>query len=321
MIKDDDRIEFIFEKIIQEPSEEDSGTSVELFVKYDADGPFGPTVSFTEELEPSKRSKADWTNLPLSFIKEIAEYLHSKGAIEKLEGAKSPKTSKALPNPVLATPKSSGGNLNLPHVNKAGLPPSPVNYAQRPAPPMQGPSMPGPPTPLAPNYSPVHYGPQVNAGPNGVEIQNSHPPYQHPVNNQQMYSQPQEYQLPNETTGFHHNTQSTQFPTGMNPFGNNIAEAQYQNPVQSFSGGMAPQQSQIPQQQYVPQQPQADPNDLTAMLNEDVRETPPHLKGQAVDMLQQRAAALNKQINGAEEQRIQPMGNVRADPSMLGASE
>lgn len=320
MIKDDDRVEFIFEKVIQEPSDEDSGTSVELFVKYDADGPFGPTVGFTEELEPSNRAKAEWTYLPLSFIKEVAEYLHAKGAIEKLEGARSAKAtgSKALPNPVLASPKSSGGNLNLPQVNKAPL--SPINYSQnpggfsRPAQPTQGPQQPS-------------YGPQIRMGANGVEIQNSHPPYQQPVNNQQMYAQPETYQLPNESTGFHHNTQATQIPAGMNPFGNNLVESQYQNPIQSFSGMMSnqpqpPQQQQFEQPQVQPAQyQQPSPNNLTAMLNEDVQDTPPHLKGQAVDMLQQRAAALNKQINGVDKKKIKPMGSVHVDPSTLVTRE
>ena len=195
MIKDDDRIEFIFEKIIQEPTEENPGASVELFVKYDADGPFGPTVSFTEELEPSKRASSDWTNLPLSFIKEIAEHLYSKGAIEELEGSKSSGSSKVstgLPNPVLAAPKASGGNLNLPQV----VSPMPNQDRQRPAPPMQG------PPPLNPNFSPNNYGPQVNVGPNGIEVQNSQPPYQQPITNYQMNSQPhQGYQLPNERSG------------------------------------------------------------------------------------------------------------------------
>ena len=343
MIKDDDRIEFIFEKVITEPSDEDSGTSVELFVRYEQDGPFGPTVGFTEELEPSKRAKAEWTYLPISFIKEIAEYLHSKGAIEKLEGAKSSGSSSNLPNPVVAKPKPTGNSLNLPQMNSGR--PSPVSYNRTLNPNNMG--RPTPPT----------QGPRVVVGQNDVEIQNSTPPYQQPLNDMQMRSQPQpQYQLPNESYGYGEipQPQPNQNPQDINPFGGEVASSNYQAPIQSFASAMMPQpqpqqpnqpQEQHPQQQY-PQQPQgqspqqqnpqspyqqyqnpqgnwnapqqqANPNDLTSMLNSDVQETPAHLKGQAAQMLQQRAQALNKQINGVESQKIKPQGQTRVDPSTL----
>ena len=298
MIKDDDRIEFIFEKVIQEPTDDDAGTSVELFVKFEQDGHFGPTVGFTEELEPSKRSKAEWTYLPLSFVKEVAEYLYSKGAIESLSGSKS-KSNASLPSPVIAKPKASGGALNLPSINsgKPGYVHQSHAEQHRPAPPMQGPPI-------------VASGPQVTMNNNALEIQNSHPPYQQPLNNMQMISGPD---------GYVDNTQD------FNPFGNQAAtpSPNYQVPLQSFAQAAQPF---IPQQEVqqnypapmgpnVPQyQPQADPNDLTAMLNSDVQETPSHLKGQAAQMLQQRAAALNKQINGSDSQKIKPTGQVREEP-------
>ena len=307
MIKDDDRIEFIFEKIIQEPTEEDSGTSVELFVKFEQDGHFGPTVGFTEELEPSKRSKAEWTYLPLSFVKEVAEYLYSKGAIENLSGSKS-KSESSLPSPVVAKPKVSSGSLGLPNVHSGSPVPAQQNHDEqnRPAPPMHGPPI-------------VSSGPQVTMNNNAIEIQNSQPPYQQPLNNMQMMSGPDGH---------------VEASQGFNPFGGQAPAStpNYQVPLQSFAHAaqtQAPQQTQVPQihshpgansnWDLPPQQPQqqlshSDPNDLTAMLNSDVQETPAHLKGQAAQMLQQRASALNKQINGSDNQKIKPTGQVREEP-------
>lgn len=327
MIKREKKIEFAYEKeieVVDQDGEETSTGVIEFWVEFDAEGEFGPTVSYTEEMDSKKRDKADWTHMPLSFFVEITEFLHKEGHIEKVNWVGG---DSKLAKPVVSKKtRSSGGGISVPNISGGFQQPTP----QTPQ-PSQTYQQPQP-------YAPVHNHPQGFQGYNGpqvipnqeggFEVHNSQPPYQHP----ERYA-------------------SQQAPPS-NPFGNNVAPKpeygvpsanimeqqpfqQYQpqysmqpqqpqqniQPIQSFSqtgGNNYQPQQQYPQQ---PQQPQqnSQEGDLTSMLNEEVAETPEFLKGAAKNMMEQRANFLRNQMSGGGGgKRLSAVGTLRETPVLEG---
>lgn len=285
MIKDDERIEFVFEKVVKEPTEDTEGESVELFVEFNKNGNFGPTVRFTEELEPSKRSESEWTILPLDFFVEVTSYLISKGQIKEKDlpflsdlKIKENHNQETLAKPILS---SKSVSLNLPKLTNSFSPRKELDQV------------------IFNQSTPV-----ITHNNGGIEIQNSHPPYQHPLNNTNMQATSQ---------------------LNYNPFNNRVASApvyqipsHFSSPIENFSPT-----EYLSNQEEVhsinnsktmssDNSEQIDANDLTSILNSEVTETPPHLQGQAAHMLEQRAMALSKKLQNPDDKKIKPAGKTQA---------
>lgn len=314
MIHDDKKIEFTYEKVIHEPNDEDSGTTMELFVKFRELEDIGPTVSFTEEMDVKKRDSSEWTHLPLDFFVELTEYLHQKGHIEKINwiGEKTGKSSGSLAKPTVS--RGVRNSIGVPRVSERPPQPSMPSYTA----PMPGYN------PQGQGFNPQMGGPQVSQTPDGrgFQVENSRPPYQLPEPNlptnpfgNNVAPQPPYYQAPNidPQHQYPHNPQPQQYPQyPQHPQQNPYAQQPSPNapPIQTFSQ-VDQGQGDLRPQPLGQQADRSQGDDLTAMLNSEVGETPAYMKEGMPEMVQQRAAALHKQISGEVQGKIKPIGNVR----------